>query len=920
MRKIIAFFIRYLVWSNVLMFSTLGFGLLGFMQLKYSIFPEMPADIITIQLAYPGASPQEVEEGVVLKIEENLDGLEGIDRVTSVSRENFAVVNVEIAYGSDVDKVLTDVKNAVDRINSFPLGSEKPVIFEQKFRARTMSVVLYGKTDLFNLKTIAENLRDELLATSEISQVAVAGLPNPEISIEVSEAVLQRYQLTFDEIANAVRSANINISGGKFETEDEEILIRAYGRSYYANELHNVVVRGNPDGTVIYLKDIADIKEQWEDIPNKSYYNNHNSVVLSVDKTAEEDIIAVANKTQEIVAEFNASNKQVQALILDDRTIGLKQRLELLETNGLIGLFLVVCTLGFFMNLRLSLWVSVGIPFSFAGMFIVAKMVGITINVISTFGMIIVVGILVDDAIVVGENIYAHYERGKSAVQSAIDGTVEMLAPVFTSVATTIIAFMPFFFLEGFLGKFIWHMALVVVVSLAFSLVEAFLILPAHLAHSKGLHPHKEDPPFRQKIEKVIKTSTYTVYGPVLKFAMKYSWVTVTIPVAFFMLTFGLLKGGFIGATPFPFIDGDTLPINVSLVAGRQEADTDSVLAKLERVCWQVNEELKKEREDHQDVILGIRREIGANDFGESGSHTGKLTLELLNGEERDMDSFVVATRLRQRVGVVPEAQNITYGRQGFFGKPVSISLLGNDLVQLNKARDLMVSELMNFTTLKDITDSNQEGKRELNIALKPRAYALGLHLSDVARQVRQGFFGQEVQRLQRGRDEVKVWVRYQPQDRAALGFLDQMRIRTPAGEEFPFSELAEYQIARDIIAINHLDKKREIKVEANLANETDDLPPILDEIREDVVPKVLSQVQGIQISFEGQSRNREKEAESMQRAFPMALLGMFILLVLVFRSYAQASLIFSLIPFGVIGAVWGHGIQGVQLSFLSMY
>jgi multidrug efflux pump subunit AcrB len=920
MKKIISFLVRHPVWGNVILFSVLGFGIISFFQMKYSLFPELQSDFITIQVIFPGASPQEMEEGVVLKIEENLDGLEGVERVTSVSRENSATVSVEIVYGYDLDRALADVKNAVDQINSFPIGIEEPVIFEQKFRSRAISIVLYGQTDLFNLKIIAENLRDEILASPEISQVAITGLPALEFSIEVSEADLRKYEMTFNEITTAIRNANVNISGGKFETNDEEILIRAYGKSYFANELKNIIVRGNPDGTSIYLKDISDVQERWEDKPDKIYYNNHNSVVLSIDKTRDEDILEVANRTRQIVDDFNQRNSEIKAIVLDDRTINLKQRLALLRDNGLIGLFMVILTLSFFMNSRLSFWVSLGIPFSFAGMFIVASLVGITINAISTFGMIIVVGILVDDAIVVGENIYAHYERGKSAIKSAVDGTVEMIAPVFTSVSTTIIVFLPFFFLEGFLGKFIWHMALVVVASLAFSLVEAFVVLPPHLALSKGLHPHKEDPPIRKKIEKIIHFVTHRLYAPSLSFALKHKWITLTTPIAFFMITIGLLRGGFIGATPFPYIDADTLPINVSLTSGSQEADTDSLLAQIERTCWQVNRQLKSERTDNKDVILGIRREIGRNDFGEAGSHTGRLFLELLDGETRNLESFIISKRLREAVGVVPEAQNITFGQQGFFGKPVSVSLLGNDLDQLNRARDLLVNEFENFSPLKDITDSNQEGRRELNIKLKPRAYALGLKLTDVAGQVRQGFFGQEVQRIQRGRDEIRLWVRYRIEDRGALGFLDQMRIRTPSGESYPFSELAEYDIERGLVAINHMAKKREIRVEANLANEKDDLPPILEHIRERIVPKVLAQVQGVQVTYEGQSRNREKEARSMQRTFPLALLGMLILLILVFRSYAQALLIFALIPLGIIGAIWGHGIHGAQLSFLSLY
>lgn len=920
MRRVIEFFIRYTVWTNVLLIATMLFGFYSLSQLRYSFFPELQTDFITIQIPFPGASPQEVEEGVVLKIEENLDGLEGLERVTSVSRENFASVSVEITGGYDLDKVLNDVKNAVDQINSFPQNSEKPVIFEQKFRSRAVTVALYGDTDLFNLKYIAETFRDELMATPEISQVNISGLPNQEISIEVSEANLRRYQLTFDEISQAVRTANINISGGKFDTRDEEILIRAYGRNYYARELENLVVRGNPDGTVILLRDVAMVRESWEDVPNKVYYNGRNSVAVVVNKTQDEDIIAVVKKAREIAGRFNENNEAIKALPMDDSTVGLQQRIDLLTKNGLIGLLLVIVILGVFMNLRLSFWVAIGIPFSFAGMFIIASFIGLTINVISLFGMIIVVGILVDDAIVVGENIFAHYERGKPPVQAAVDGTVEMLGPVFTSVITTIVAFTPFFFLDGFLGKFIWHMAVVVIASLAFSLLEAFLILPPHLAHSKALSPEKEHSKIRQKLERGIHHMTHNFYAPLLKAALKNKWIVSILPIGLVFFTIGLSQGGFIRFTPFPFIDGDQLPINISLVSGRQEADTDAVLERIENICWELNEEMKSQREDSRDVIVGIRRQIGSNDFGESGSHTGKLILQLLDGETRNMASFQVAGRLRGMVGPVPEAQNITFGRQGFFGKPISISLLGDDLNALNTARDLMVNGMKNMPTLKDITDSNQEGRRELDIQLKPRAYALGLTLNEVARQVRQGFFGQEIQRIQRGRDEIRVWVRYQESDRAALGFLDEMRVRVPGGQEYPFSELADYTVKRGLNAINHLDKKKEIKVEANLADEQGDLPPVMAEIQTVLVPSILSQVQGVTVSYEGQSRNREKEAASMQKAFPMALSIMFILLILVFRSYLQAILIFSLIPWGVMGAAWGHGIQGVQISFLSMY
>jgi multidrug efflux pump subunit AcrB len=917
MRRAIDFFIKNPVWVTILMFGVILFGLFALSQMRFSFFPESEPNRIIVEVSYPGASPGEVEEGVVLKIEENLDGLQGVERVTSVSRENFGVVTVEIILGSNIDKVLADVKNAVDRISSFPIDAEKPVIYERKFRTSSLSVGLYGETDLYNLKYMAEELRDEFLASNEISQVTITSLPALEFSIEVSESDMRRYQMTFDEIRQAVSRANINISGGKFDTGDEEILIRAWGRGYFAEDLLDIPLRGNPDGTVLFLRDVADVKEQWQDVPDRTYYNDEFAVILNIDQTENEDILDIANRAKEIMALFNENHDTVKAVVTRDRTVPLTQRLEMLVKNGTIGLILVIICLGFFLNLRLSFWVAVSIPFSFAGMFIIGNFAGITINVMTLAGMIIVVGILVDDAIVVGENIFAHYERGKPAVKAAIDGTMEVLAPVFTSVLTTVLVFMAFLFLRGNMGEMLWQMGLVVIASLLFSLLEAFFILPSHLAHSRGLTPKQMISPIRKKIEKSIRFLTHNLYAPVLRTALRHKWIVVVMPVVFVMLTIGLVGSGLIGVTFFPNVDGDEVPINMSLVAGRQEADTDSLLFHIEQICWEVNEELKAERTDGLDVITAIQREIGSNDFGESGSHTGRLLVQLLDGETRGVESYVIANRIRQAVGPVPEAQSISFGEGGRFGKAVSISLLGNDVEQLEQAAILLKMELENFASLQDVTDTDQKGRREINITLKPRAHALGLTLQDVAGQVRQGFFGQEIQRIQRGRDEIRVWVRYRPGDRAALGMLNQMRIRTSEGE-YPFGELAEYSIERGITQINHLNRKREIKVEANQADVKEDLPPILAEIENDVLPRILSQVQGVTAQFEGQSREEQKMTSSMRNAFSLALVGMFILVVLVFRSYAQAGIIFSLIPIGVLGAIWGHGIQGLQVSMLS--
>jgi multidrug efflux pump subunit AcrB len=920
MERIVRFFTLYPVWTNVLFFAVLFFGILVLSQMKYSFFPETPPDVINVSVTYPGASPEEIEEGIILKIEENVEGLEGIDRVTSISRENFGSVRIEIISGYDVDKLTNDVKNAVDRINSFPVGIEKPVVAEQKFQDAVMTIVMAGKTDRYQLKYIADRFRDDLILTEEISQAEIGGLPNLEISIEVSEEKLRRYGLSFTEIANAVRGFNINLSGGKFETRDEEILIRGYNRQYYAEEFDNIAVRGGRDGSVVFLRDVATVREKWEDSPEKVYFNGKPAVVLSISKTISEDILAIRERAQELIDQFNAEDNGIRMEILDDRTIALRGRLSLMINNGLLGLLLVIISLTFFMNLRLSFWVAIGIPFSFAGMFIFAGLYGITINVISLFGMIIVVGILVDDAVVVGENIYSHYERGKKPLQAVIDGTIEVFPAVVTSVATTIIAFLPYFFLDGRLGKFIWHVSLVVILSLIFSLIESLLILPAHLAHSKGLHPHKEDKPMRRRIENLIKWFTNDVYGPFLNRSMRHKWFTMAMPLALTLLVVGLLRGGFIKATFFPFIDGDTMPVNLSLTPGTQEHITDSLLARIEALAPAVNDRLREMRDDDADVLIKVRRQIGSNDFGETGSHTGKLNFELLPGEEREMDSFIIANIMREMTGEIPAAEKITFGQAGIFGRAVSLSLLGNNIDELQNAKATLKRELGAMDELKDITDSDQVGLREIRLELKPRAYALGLTLADVANQVRDGFFGREIQRLQRGRDEIKVWVRYREADRASIDKLREMRIRTADGRAFPFTEVATFHMDRGLILINHLDRLREIKVEADMVNPEGDIANILDYIRNEVMPEILAANPGVRVSYEGQSRSQQKVARSAQKAFPLALAGIVILMILVFRSYLQSLLVFGLIPLGVVGAFIGHGIHGIPVNMLSLF
>jgi multidrug efflux pump subunit AcrB len=919
MKQIVKYFITYPVWANTLMFCVLIIGYLAMRNMNTSFFPEVETNRITISIVYPGTSPEEIEESLVLKIENNLKGTPGIDRTTSVSRENNARVTVEVLDNYDADEVYDDVKNAVDRVTPYPGGAEKPIIKVSKFRSRTVTIALYGNADLWALKERAVAFRDDLLAKDGISQVTLAGIPNREIAVTLSEENLRRYGLSFTEVSSAIASANVDISGGSIKTPDEKLLIRSYERRDFAHEVRSIAVRTSPDGTAIRVGDVAQIKEQWEDSPNATFYNNQRAILINIDKTLEEDIIEISTIVQEYVPVFSAKHPEVSLKIVSDRSEHLRERIKLLVRNGMIGFVLVVLVLGFFLNVRMSFWVAIGIPISFAGMFIIANLWGITINVISLMGMIIVVGILVDDAIVVAENIYQKSEKGMSATKAAVTGLFEVIAPVFTAVTTTIFAFIPFFFFLGTMGRIIYQLALVVIGALIFSLVESFLILPAHLAHSKGLSQEGTVSSIRSLFERMYRWLTEKVYGPALRWALNNCATVIAIAVGFIILTLGLLRGQIVEVSNFPAIDRNNVTLSLTMTTGTREQVTDSILQQIEAKIWKANERLKNQRKDKEDVILSIQREIGSNRLGDAGGHAGSLRIELLEGGKRKMWYYKVAGLLRKEIGTIPGSQKLSFSG-GHWGKAINISLLSNDLDQLDKAKRLLKEKLAEYPTLTDITDSDIEGWREVRIKLKPAAYMAGLTISDIAGQVRQGFFGKAVQRFQRGEDEIRVWVRYTDEDRTSLGKLENMYLRGKSGSNYPLSAVADYKIERGRVTIAHLDGRREVRVEADLVDPEMSPSTILSDIKQNTIPGVISQVKDVYVSYEGRERHNAKFLKSLRTSFPPALLGIAIILVLVFRSYLQGLIIFLMIPLGLAGAVWGHLFHGFMISRLSMF
>ncbi|MBK8228088.1 MAG: efflux RND transporter permease subunit [Flavobacteriales bacterium] len=912
MKGLTAYFIKYPVAVNTVMVLIFIFGIFGLRSTRSSLFPEVESRTIQVQIIYPGAAPEEVEEGVVLRIEDDVKGVSGVERVSSVSQENGGIITVEVVKGYDTDAVLQDVKNAVDRIPQLPEGMEPIRTFKLENIRPAVSFALSGEgVDLRALKTMARRVEQDLRSVDGLSKVELSGFPEEEIEVAFREADLRANNLSFVQAAAAVRAANLDVTGGKIKTSDEELLIRVRDKRVEAEGLRNTVVRAGADGRMLRLQDVADVRDAWADDPARNYVNGVPSVVVTVSSTVSEDILFIAETTLKYMEDFNARGSAVKATLISDATTVLRQRIEMLVENGLQGFVLVLVTLALFLNWRLAFWVAVGIPVAFAGMFILAPS-AITINVMSLFGMILVVGILVDDGIVITESIYQEFERGHPPVQAAFIGIRKVLPAVVSSVLTTVAAFSTFFFIEGRLGDFAPALAFVTIATLGFSLVEAAFTLPAHVAHSKGLTRQKNR--FEARMDGFMGWLREKRYGPFFDRIMRHKMLTVGICFFLLAVTIGFVGKGVIKTTFFPVIERDDVAVDLEMVTGTRESIVLSELQRMEQLVWKLNDELSANREDSQDVVLKVQSMLGPR------AEQGKLNIILLDGEQRGFRAEDFSNRIREMAGTVPGVQNLTFGLATPFGKPVSVSLRSNELSELNAAKTELRSELQELPSLRDVVDSDRPGNREVVLQLKEKAFLLGLNAQEIAGQVRQGFFGLETQRVQRGEDEVKIQVRFAEAARASLRDLEDMRIRTIDGRQIPLSELVTYHIERGIRAINHLDGKREVRVEADLASSAQSATDAQGVIAAEVMPPLLAKYPGLSYSFEGQGEQSRKVGTSAMRVMPITLIIMFAMIVITLRSFWQMLVVLLCIPFGFIGIAWGHWLHGVQISLFSFF
>ncbi|NOU60376.1 efflux RND transporter permease subunit [Marinifilum caeruleilacunae] len=922
MERIVTRFVKYPFYGKMIIAVLLIAGLTSLAFMKKSFFPQTESKTITVSMVYPGASPKEVEEGITSRIEDAIRGIVGIKEMNSVSSEGFSRVTITTTGEYDLDETLADIKNAVDGIPSFPTGAEKAVIAKRRSTTPAINMVVTGDVELLTLKRYADEIYDDLLRSKKMSQINLSGFPRLELSVEVKEENLRRYNLTFSEISNAISSNNIDISGGTIKNEVEEILIRSRNRSVDPDKIGEIILKANPDGSYLRIRDVASTHFQFQDVPNSTFVNQNPAVYIVVNKLNNEDLKEISEFCNEYVEKFNASHDDAQMIITFDFVDMLKSRLNLLYENGGYGLGLVVIALAFFLSFRLALWVAWGIPASFLGMFIIANLMGVTINMISLFGMILIIGILVDDGIVIGENIYSHFEKGKSPRRAAIDGTLEVIPAVLTSVTTTMVAFSPLLLVSGNM-EFLYEMAFVVCGCLFLSLFESFFVLPSHVGNEVVLNVKKNKNAFnrlRGRIEKGIIHVRDKVYADILNWVVEWRWFVVVTPVALILITYGLFSGGIIKSTFFPNMPFDSFNINVAFKPGSNKDVTTAYLKDFEKAVWEVNDEIMKEFSDTSAYIQYTGVSTGSSFSGqENGPHAGNMWVMLRDMEGAPLSSFDITTRVKKKIGNVPEAEKFTIGAFNRWGAPVSVSLLGSDLDELNRANLFFQDELRKIASLYNISDNNPLGSREVRLRLKPKAYYLGMDLRTITSQIRQGFFGGQAQRLQEGKDEIKVWVRYPKSDRVFIGQMEDMRIRTPKGE-FPLSELIEYDIQRGPVSIQRYNGSREIRVEAELLDPNEPVPPILEFIEANIFPELDSRFPGVRTEYQGQEKRSKEDAEELSLYFSIAFMIIIFIVMIHFRSFTQGMIVLLMVPLGFLGSAWGHGIEGFPVSMLSVW
>jgi multidrug efflux pump subunit AcrB len=917
-RGAIAWMANHIVAANLIMAFCLIGGFLALKNIKQEVFPSTQRDIVRVRVSYPGANPEEIEKGIVLAVEESVRGIDGVHEISSRVSESAGTISIEILEGQDLQKAARDIESEVNRISTFPEEAEDAVITIASYRREVISLVLYGQTDEAVLHELAEQMRDQLLQDPDITQVDLAGVRPLEISIEVPQENLRRYDLTLDEIAQRLREASVDLPGGGIKTESGEILIRMKERRDYGSQFARTAIISSSDGTAVFLEDIATVKDSYEDVDRFALFNNKPAVMLEIYRIGRQTPIQVAAAVKEQLNILKPSLPEgISIQVLRDRSEIYRQRVSLLLRNGSLGIVLVLLILGLFLELRLAFWVMLGIPISFLGSFLLLPVMDITINMITLFAYIIAIGIVVDDAIIVGENVYHYYQQGDSFPDAAIKGAREMAMPVTFSILTNIVTFMPLYFIPGMMGKIFKMIPIVVSITFLISLFESLFILPAHLGNQRERQLRGVRAWFnnhQQAFSRSFSSMVRNRFGPLLDALLIRRYLVVAFSISILILALSYAASGRMGFGLFPKIESDFARSAAILPYGSPVTKTEGAMNRMYEGVRKAIEE-----SGHPELVKGVFAELGRH-----GSHNAYMTVYMAEPEIRDeiMSTGEFVSLWRKAVGPIPGVKHLSFSSD--FGGPghgagLTVELSHRDINVLERASKDLAAALSSYPLAKDVDDGFQLGKQQLDFAIKPEGKSLGLTAKSVARQVRNAFYGSQVLRQQRGRNEIRVMVRLPREERIYEYNLDELMLFSPSGIQIPLREAVEVKRSRAYTEINRRDGRRVIQVTADVTPRSK-VDELIGGLKARELPDLITKYPGLIYSFEGRAAERRKSLGSLKVGFILALMAIFSLLAIPFRSYIQPLIVMTSIPFGIIGAVVGHLIMGYSLSLVSMF
>ncbi len=940
------------VAANLLAAIVIVAGLFTASSIKLELFPQLDLDFIQVRVPYPGAAPEEVESGIVELIEDRIQDLDGIKQITASAAEGHGSLLIEVGRTYNVSELRDKVKVRIDAITNFPEEAEEPVVEELLIRNEVISLAIYGDSDVRVLKEIAEAARDELNAQHNVTQIDLKGIANYEISINVSENSLRRYGLTFNDVVQAVRRSSIDIPGGSIKSRGGEILLRTTGKAYRGTEFANIPILTRADGGIVLVSDVAEIDDGFVDTPLISTFNDKRAVMLRVFAVGDQNTLDVAKSVRAFADAFEArlpAGIEVEAF--RDFTFYLKGRLQMLIENGIIGLILVFLVLTLFLRPSLAFFVMIGIPISFLGAVLLLPPLGISINLASLFGFILVLGIVVDDAIIVGESVFTQFQKhGGPGIEASVAGTHKVSIPVTFAVLTTIVAFLPILTLPGFIGKFFYPIPVVVIATLTWSLIESKLVLPYHLTLCKvGSHDRKQLGWLRRQQRKIADGLEHFVahrYRPVLTWTLRYRYATVVLFTGLLFFMFALIFSKRVPFIFMPKVPSDYIVTQLVMPEGTPIEITEQGLHTLEAGLDALIAEVESKGYDNpfENIVitLGSQPFEGGGPMGGTpevfSEHIAEIAVELRKREDlmgggtiEELSAPNLAERWRELMAPIPGAKQISFkaNAAGQAGMPIDIQLSGTDFEQLRAASEQLKVVLANYDGLYDIRDNYSSGKREIQLQIKPSAQALGLRMSDLGSQVRAAFYGAEAQRIQRGRDDIKVMVRYPKDERRSVENLEELRIRTADGSEVPFYEVADFEITDGFSTITRVDRRRVINITADANKAVVGIDLVKEELADQkqrgepdtpgIISTVLADYPELSWSFEGEAREQADVFASLGKMTMVAFFIIFALLAIPLKSYLQPFIVMSVIPFGLIGAIGGHMLMDRPMSILSI-